>query len=127
MIHELKTWPRFFEAIKTGRKTFEVRKDDRGFMPGHTLKLREWVPPLKNPGGVYKCTCWDDPNKPTCFFCEAEGAQLSGRSGVGARYTGRELLADVGFILSDVDMPAAGIPIFALAFGDALGPVDEEA
>lgn len=44
MIHELKTWPADFQAIVEGRKTHEVRKNDRGFMVGDTLRLREWTP-----------------------------------------------------------------------------------
>lgn len=43
-IHELKTWPEFFEAVDNGTKTFEVRKDDRNFKVGDMLCLREWVP-----------------------------------------------------------------------------------
>lgn len=42
--HELKTWPGPFEDVVAGRKTHEVRKDDRGFEVGDTLVLREWVP-----------------------------------------------------------------------------------
>lgn len=41
-IHALKTWPRFFELVISGRKTFEVRRDDRDFKPGDTLLLQEW-------------------------------------------------------------------------------------
>jgi len=43
-MHELKTWPRFFHAMADGSKTFEVRKDDRGFVVGDVLNLREWLP-----------------------------------------------------------------------------------
>lgn len=43
-IHELKTWPEFFEKLLTGEKTFEIRKNDRGFIVGHVLHLREWNP-----------------------------------------------------------------------------------
>ena len=42
--HELKTWPEFYLALEKGRKTFEVRKDDRGFMVGDLLVLKEWDP-----------------------------------------------------------------------------------
>lgn len=45
MIHELKTWPVPFEAIRSGRKTFEYRKDDRGFKECDVLQLNEWAPP----------------------------------------------------------------------------------
>jgi len=43
-IHELKTWPQYFQAIMEGAKTFEVRKNDRAFAVGDTLHLREWNP-----------------------------------------------------------------------------------
>lgn len=39
--HELKTWPVFFEAVWSGDKTFEIRKNDRGFRVGDWLRLRE--------------------------------------------------------------------------------------
>lgn len=42
--HELKCWPTPFAAIKRGDKTFEVRKDDRGYAVGDTLILKEFEP-----------------------------------------------------------------------------------
>ena len=50
-IHDLKTWPQFFDAIACGVKTFELRNDDRGFQVGDVLLLREFDP-YKN-GGEY--------------------------------------------------------------------------
>ena len=41
MIHELKIFPEFFEAIVSGNKTFDVRLDDRGYMVGDYLALNE--------------------------------------------------------------------------------------
>lgn len=41
MIHELKTDPDFFEMVKSGEKTFELRFNDRGFQVGDTLVLRK--------------------------------------------------------------------------------------
>lgn len=41
--HELKTVAPHFAAIRSGAKTFELRRDDRGFAVGDVLVLREWV------------------------------------------------------------------------------------
>lgn len=41
-VHDLKTWPEFFEAITSGAKTFELRRDDRNYAVGDLLVLREW-------------------------------------------------------------------------------------
>lgn len=51
--HSLKTWPIYFERLLTGEKTFEVRKDDRGYQSGDTLILSEWVPPSATSTGSY--------------------------------------------------------------------------
>lgn len=39
--HELKITPRFFGAVVDGRKTFELREDDRSFRVGQIVELRE--------------------------------------------------------------------------------------
>lgn len=41
-LHELKIWPSFFCAVKEGRKTYEIRKNDRGFMVGDSIRLNEY-------------------------------------------------------------------------------------
>lgn len=41
--HQLKTLPEFFSAVATGRKTFEVRINDRDYRVGDTLLLLEWT------------------------------------------------------------------------------------
>jgi hypothetical protein len=43
MEHELKTDPQPFDDMAAGLKTFELRKDDRGFQVGDTLRLRRTV------------------------------------------------------------------------------------
>ena len=43
MEHKLKILSRYYEAILQGKKTFEVRKDDRPYQEGDTLLLQEAV------------------------------------------------------------------------------------
>lgn len=47
MIHHLKAYPEYFQPVKRGEKTFEIRKDDRNFAAGDTLHLYEWNPDTK--------------------------------------------------------------------------------
>lgn len=42
MIHSLKTEKRFFEDVKSGKKNYEIRKNDRGYEVGDYLALNEW-------------------------------------------------------------------------------------
>ena len=44
MFHDLKCWPEYFQAVKSGIKPFELRKDDRGYAVGDVLHLREFDP-----------------------------------------------------------------------------------
>lgn len=37
--HQIKCWPVYFDAIRRGEKTFDVRRDDRGYQKGDVLKL----------------------------------------------------------------------------------------
>lgn len=69
-IHELKCWLEFFQHVKSGRKTFEYRKNDRDFAVGDVLHLREFDP---RDGGHYtyswqECLC-----KVTYIVTEAPG------------------------------------------------------
>lgn len=41
-VHELKCHKAAFEAMLTGAKPFEFRKDDRGFEVGDILVIKEW-------------------------------------------------------------------------------------
>lgn len=42
--HTLKVWPEFYDAIESGVKTWEFRRDDRGFRVGDVLVLEWWGP-----------------------------------------------------------------------------------
>lgn len=44
IVHELKIWPTYFDAILRGDKTHEIRNADRGFRVGDTLRLNEFYP-----------------------------------------------------------------------------------
>jgi len=44
MTHELKCWPEFFQAMLSGSKTFEARRNDRNFKVGDNLVLKERTP-----------------------------------------------------------------------------------
>jgi len=70
-VHELKTWPDYYRHLLDGTKTFEYRRDDRGFRIGDVLHLREWEP-----------LAWD-----------------AGSPTIG-RYTGREMRRRVIYILN---------------------------
>lgn len=56
--HRLKTIGRFWDAVESGEKTFEVRKNDRGFQTGDTLELwrlgyngePQFMPPVERHG-----------------------------------------------------------------------------
>lgn len=75
-LHELKTWPRHFQAIWDEKKQFEMRNADRDFQVGDFLLLREWEPSL-----------------------------MYGVTGQG-KYTGRQVLVRVTYILrQDEEQP----------------------
>lgn len=43
-VHNIKVWPPYYDVILSGEKAFEVRRDDRGYQKGDTLRLQEWDP-----------------------------------------------------------------------------------
>lgn len=43
MHHELKTETKYYQAVESGLKTFELRKNDRGFKVGDLVTLVETV------------------------------------------------------------------------------------
>ncbi len=53
MIHDLKSWPEYFRHVSDGSKTFEIRRNDRGFKVGDMLNLREWKQELEEYTGRF--------------------------------------------------------------------------
>lgn len=43
-VHDLKTWPEPFAAIRADLKPWEFRLNDRDYQVGDKLRLREWSP-----------------------------------------------------------------------------------
>ncbi len=58
VVHELKTWPPYYDAIERGDKPFEIRENDRGFQTGDILHLFEWDPNARE-------FAWSGPGKYT--------------------------------------------------------------
>lgn len=88
--HELRCWPPFYGEIALGRKTFEVRLNDRQFRMLDTLHLREWLP------ATYEAS------RQTLLaqgFSKGEAEETADQ----AAYTGRSVRKMVGYILHGVD------------------------
>lgn len=41
-VHKVKILPEFIDEVTTGKKPFELRKNDRGYKKGDILELCEW-------------------------------------------------------------------------------------
>src|SRR5574343_2051457 len=96
--HDLKTDPEVFKAVQDGRKTYEIRKNDRGFAVGDLLLLRE---------------------------TEHSGAAMAG--GAPLVYTGRrELRAVTHMLTGPIYGLAAGWSILSLGPRLALGIEDAD-
>ena len=52
MQHEVKISPEYFDAVESGVKPFEVRKNDRKFKIGDSLYLREYEPSIPSYTGT---------------------------------------------------------------------------
>jgi ribosomal protein S17 len=47
VVHELKLVQPYYDAVSEGRKTFEVRQNDRNFSEGDRVILHEYIPESK--------------------------------------------------------------------------------
>jgi Domain of unknown function (DUF3850) len=79
--HELKIWPQYFSRVADGTKTFEVRKNDRGFQLGDTICLKEFDPDEE----------WLSDN--------GLPGQAGGWINHKGKYSGRELEFTIGYVL----------------------------
>jgi Domain of unknown function (DUF3850) len=43
-VHHIKSWPQYFAPIREGRRTHELRRNDRDFQVGDTMLLEEFDP-----------------------------------------------------------------------------------
>ena len=82
--HDLKCWPEYFEKVKDGTKTFEIRKNDRNFQVGDTLELREFIP-CKDCNGVGRV--WSSGDTDPCGCKSPHG-----------KYTGKFLLVKITYM-----------------------------
>lgn len=48
MEHRVKTWPPFFKDVLRGKKSFEMRLNDRDYQVGDVLVQEEFDPELKD-------------------------------------------------------------------------------
>ena len=55
MTHNLKILPQYYRAVLEGRKTFEVRKNDRNYFVGDFVNLQEYDPEYQ---GGYTGRVW---------------------------------------------------------------------
>lgn len=53
MLHELKIEPQYLQQIVSGKKTFEIRFNDRNYNVGDYLSLREYFPETGKIGDNY--------------------------------------------------------------------------
>ena len=54
--HDLKCLPQYFEQVVVGKKTFEVRINDRDYQQGDTIKLHEYDAETKKYSGFSSMT-----------------------------------------------------------------------
>jgi Domain of unknown function (DUF3850) len=123
LAHDLKTWPRFFEAVASGAKPFEWRKDDRDYRVGDILNLREWAPAHED-GCSWRSPYDELQTEEDDLRCERCGRSKA--EPLPGNYTGRRLLTRVTYIARG----ACGIPegwcVLGLRTGVEIGLLDAD-
>lgn len=84
--HLLKVHPAYFEDLAAGTKTFEVRRNDRGYQTGDLLTLAEWDG-RRNPNNANHDQCADPDRR--CV--------ITGR-GNNCPWTGQALAAVITYV-----------------------------
>lgn len=71
MTHDIKIWPGYYHAVRSGEKTFEVRNNDRNYQKGDLVLMRYFDPEYfsKNPDASEADTRakWDETWEPLAF------------------------------------------------------------
>ena len=111
-IHELKSWPSSFFAVRDETKTAEFRRNDRDFQAGDLILLREFIPSKEMwlTAGLSE-TAWTD-----CWWIEydfpkdiKEGTDAYYEAGVEkpveAHYTGESLLVRIEHVQTGFGIP----------------------
>ena len=82
--HHLKTWPEPYDAVEQGLKTWEYRKNDRGFRIGDFLALEWWDPAIEYHFHQPKGYDYDSPQKPGVrhLKCQVTYILHGGRFGI---------------------------------------------
>lgn len=94
MIHSVKCHPDYFEVLKDGTKTFEVRKKDRLYEVGDYLAVNEFVPNAQ---------------------IDPYSLNVGLRQTNSGAYTGDSLLYKITYILDDPEYCKDGMVILGLA------------
>ena len=83
--HELKIWPEFFSQVRGGRMKFQLRRNDRDYLVGDELVLKEFAPPGRELQAA---------DKKTAPF----------KVGENGLYSGRELLVRVDYLMLEPEV-----------------------
>ena len=93
-VHCLKIKPLFFTAVSSGKKTFEIRFNDRHFRTGDILILREWCRGRYTGRRVVR---------QICYFCDWNIGLSTGYVALGLKPDGTltEAQIDAAILLED--------------------------